>query len=213
MVALAAEKLMTKIRPMADREKYLHAFGMVSSYQKQVMQFIEERLGYEARLELGSVWQAAITAIRKDYPDVRKYEAAYCNWEWMARSSHDFLADVLVREDVADYKRLLLSRYSQQHDNPGIPIMRLFRNHVALARMWAYEMQWITPIELTSLSKEKVVCTVHACKLLQTPATERICRVDCRNVGAALLLKVYHLKRVDAIADHGCTITLSPLDN
>ncbi len=212
MVAKAVEKLMNKIRPMPDREKYQHAFGMVSAYQKQVMLFVEERLGYEGRHELGSVWQAAITPIRKDYHDYKKYEAAYSNWLWMARSTHDFLADLLDREGIADYKRLLLRQYSLQHDNPGMPIWHLFRNHAALAKAWAYEMQWITPIEITSSSKEKVTCTVHDCKILQTPATERICRVDCRNVGAALAHQIYHLKRVDTIIDHGCTITLTPLD-
>ena len=191
---------MNKIRPMPDREKYQHAFSMVRSYQKQVMLFVEERLGYEARHELGSVWQAAITSIRRDYEDDRKYEAAYSNWSWMARCSHDFLADLLDREGVADYKRLLLRRYSLHHDNPSLSILRLFKNHAALAKAWAYEMQWLTPIEITSSSKEKVICTVHDCKIRQTPSTDRVCRVECRNVGSALLRNVYRLKRVDTPA-------------
>ena len=155
IIAQAVEKLMNKIRPMPDREKYLHTFGMVRSYQEQIMLFVEERLGYEARHELGSVWQAGITPIRKDYQSDKKYEAAYSNWLWMARSSHDFLADLLEREGVADYKRLLLRRYSVQHDNPGLPILRLFRNYAALAKAWVYEMQWITPIELPAAARKR----------------------------------------------------------
>jgi hypothetical protein len=117
------------------------------------------------------------------------------------------------REEVADYKRLILQLYKRQHDNPDLVLYRWFGNYAALAMSWAYEMQWMTPIELINKSRNQVTCTVHACKILQTPATERVCRVDCRNVGAALAREVYHLKRVDTIADHGCTITLTPLED
>jgi hypothetical protein len=204
---------MKKLRPMPDREKYLHAFGMVRAYQKHVLPFIEERLGYAARHELNSVWQAAIMPIREDDPDDQKYESAYSNWLWMARCSHDFLADLLDREGVADYKRLLLRLYKRQYDNPDLAILRFFGNHTALARAWAYEMQWMTPVELSDKSNNQVTCTVRDCKIQQTPATERICRVDCRNVGTALVRKVYHLDRVETIADHGCTITLTPIED
>ena len=204
---------MNKLKSMPDREKYLHAFRMARLYQKFVPPFVEARLGYEARHELNSVWQAAIMPIHEDDPDGQKYEAAYSNWLWMARCSHDFLADLLDREGVADYKRLLLQLYKRQHDNPALAILRLFENHAALARAWAYETQWMTPKELSDKSRNQATCMVHNCKILQTPATERICRVDCRNVGTALIRKLYHLKRVDTIADLGCTITLTPLED
>src|SRR4030042_6964342 len=194
---------MNMLRPMPDREKYLHPFGMVRLYQKHVLPFVEERLGYAAMHELTSVWQAAITPIHNDAPDDKKYEYAYSNWLWMARCSHDFLADLLDRDGVAEYKRLLLQLYKRQHDNPDLAIYRLFRNHAALARAWVREMQWMTPIELTTKNKTRVTCVVYECKILQTPATVRICRVDCRNVGMALAREVYHLKRVDTTAEHG----------
>jgi hypothetical protein len=204
---------MNRLNPMPDREKYQHAFGMVRSYQKHVQSFVEARLGYEAQHELNSVWQAAIIPIHENDPDDQKYEAAYSNWLWMARCSHDFLADLLDREGVADYKRLLLRLYKRQHGDPDLALYRLFGNHASLARAWVYEMQWMTPIEISDKGRNQVTCTVHECKILQTPATDRICRVDCRNVGTALVRKVYHLKRVDTTADNGCTITLTPLEN
>jgi hypothetical protein len=204
---------MNSLKPMPDKEKFQHAFGMVCLYQKHVLPFVEERLGYAAMYELNSVWQAAMAPIREGDPDHQKYEAAYSNWLWMARCSHDFLADLLNREEVADYKRLLMRNYKHQHDNPDLAIQRIFGNHTALARSWAYEMQWMTPVELTNNSTRQITCVVTDCKILQTPATERICRVDCRNVGKAIVHKMYHFKRVETIADHGCTITLTPLED
>ncbi len=203
---------MYSTKPMPDREKYQHAFGMVRLYQKHILPFVEERLGFAAANELSSVWQAAIMPIREVSPDQNKYDSAYSNWLWMARCSHDFLADLLKSDEVVEYKRLLLQLYKRLQDNPDLAIYRMFGNYTALARAWVYEMQWMTPVESTNESNAQFTCVVQDCKILQTSATVRICRVDCRNVGTVLARKVYHLKRVTAPAEQGCTITLTPLE-
>jgi hypothetical protein len=120
---------------------------------------------------------------------------------------------LLERDSVLEYKRLLLQLYKQQQDNPDLAIYRMFRNYTALAKAWAFEMQWITPIESISRSKNQFTCVINNCKVLQTPATERVCRVDCRNVGTNLLRKIYHLQRQTVAVDHGCTIILTPLED
>ncbi len=204
---------MNLIREMPDREKFQHAFGMVRLYQKHILPFVEERLGYAAMHELRSVWQAAMAPIKDANPDLQNYEAAYNNWLWMARSSHDYLADLLEHDEVVEYKRLLLQLYKHQQDNPDLMIYRMFGNFTALAKAWAYEMQWITPIESISKSKNQFTCVVNNCKVLQIPSTERVCRVDCRNVGSNLARKVYHLQRTTIAVDHGCTITLTPQED
>ncbi len=201
------------IRQMPDKDKFQRAFGMVRLYQKHVLPFVEERLGYAAMHELSAVWQAAITPFHNEDPEYKNYEAAYCNWLWMARCSHDYLADLLSREEVVEYKRLLMQLYKHQQDNPDLAIYRMFENFTALAKAWAFEMQWITPIESMSKGKDQFICVVNNCKVLQTPATERVCRVDCRCVGSNLARKVYHLERQTIAVDHGCTITLTPLDD
>ena len=199
------------IRQMPDKEKFQHAFGMVRLYQKHVLPFVEERLGFAAMHELSAVWQAAIMPVHDEVPDQENYEAAYSNWLWMARCSHDYLADLLDHDAVVEYKRLLLQLYKHQQDNPDMAIYRMFGNFTAMAKSWAYEMQWITPIESISRGKEQYTCVVNNCKVLQTPATERVCRVDCRNVGTNLARNVYHLQRQTIAVDHGCTIILTPL--
>ena len=201
------------IREMPNREKFQLAFGMVNLYQKHVLPFVEERLGYAAMHELRSVWQAAIIPTREANSDHQNYESAYSNWLWMARCSHDYLADLLERDDVVDYKRLLMQLYKRQQDNPDLAIYRMFGNFTALAKAWSYEMQWVTPIESISKSKNQFTCVVNNCKILRTPATERVCRVDCRNVGTNLARKVYHLQRSTIAVDHGCMITLTPLED
>lgn len=200
------------IRKMPVREKFQHAIGIVRLYQKHVLPFVEERLGYAAMHELRSVWQAAMIPTREAKPFLGNYEAAYNNWLWMARCSHDYLADLLERDEVMEYKRLLLQLYKHQQENSDLAIYRMFRNYTALAKAWAYEMQWITPIESISKGKDQFTCVINNCKILQIPATERVCRVDCRNVGTNLARIVYHLQRSTVQADHGCTITLNPLE-
>ncbi len=204
---------MNSPKQMTDRDKYKRAYGMVRLYQKHVLAFVEQHLGYAAVHELSSLWQAALVPLREADPDSQKYEAAYNNWLWMARYSHDYLADLLDRDAVAEYKRLLLQLYKRQQDNPDLAIFRMFGNHGALAGEWAYEMQWLTPIELTDQSVIQMCFTVKKCRILQGTDSDRVCRVDCRSVGTALARRVYNLKRVTTPVDHGCTITLSPLDD
>ncbi len=201
---------MDNLRQMPDREKLQHVFGMVRLYQKHVLPCVEERLGYAAMYELRSVWQAAMIPMREVEPFKKHYEAAYNNWLWMARCSHDYLADLLESDEVVEYKRLLMQLYKRQQDNSDLAIFRMFRNFTALAKAWAYEMQWITPIESITKSKKQVTCVIKKCKILQTPATERVCRVDCRTVGTNLARTIYHLQRTTIQSDHGCTITLVP---
>ena len=201
-----------QIRQMPASDKFQKAFGMVRMYQKHVLPFVEERLGFAAMYELGSVWQAAITPTHAEHPAQKNYEAAYSNWLWMARCSHDYLADLLSHDEVVQYKRLLLQLYKHQQDNPDLAIYRIFGNYHALVRDWAYEMQWITPIEATHSDEDEFTFTVRYCKIRQTPAMERVCRVDCRNVGTHVARTVYHLQRQTELVDHGCTITLTPYD-
>jgi hypothetical protein len=199
-------------KPMPAGEKFTRAFGMVRLYQKHVLPFVEQRLGYGAMHELESVWQAGIAPIRERDTDEEKYQRAFGNWLWMARCSHDFLADQLDREGVGDYKRLLLRLYKQKYDKPALSLYRLLNWQASLIKAWAYEMQWMTPIEISGQSSEKTTCEVSNCRILRTPATERICMVDCRNVGTELAYQVYHLNRHTLTVNHGCTITLIPAE-
>lgn len=185
---------------------------MVRLYQRHVLPFVEDRLGAEAMHQLKSVWQAAMMPVRKADPAKKKYEAAYNNWLWIARCSHDFLADLLKGDEVIDYKRLLLQLYKRQQDNSDLAIYRMFSSQTALVKAWAYYMQWITPIDKVSQSDGQYTCFVKECKVLKTPATDRICRVDCRNVGTNLARRVYHLKRKTKIVKFECTMTLTPLE-
>jgi len=201
---------MIRLKAMPVQEKFQHAFEMVRLYQKHVLPFVESHLGYGEMHNLRSVWRAGIIPIHEKDSVEDKYTQAYSNWLWMARCSHDALADQLSNGEVLEYKRLLLSMYERRLNNPDLAVLRVLRAHRRLAKAYFYEMQWQTPLELTSYSKTGVTCLVRECKIRQTPGTERVCRVDCQHVGAAYARKVYHLKRVTTQFDHGCEISLTP---
>jgi hypothetical protein len=201
---------MDRVKAMPERDKFRHAFEMVRLYQKHVLPFVEAQLGYAEMHNLRSVWQAGIIPIREEGSEKEKYEQAFSNWLWVARCSHDALSDQLSKEEILEYKRLLLKLYVQVLDNPDLVMLRLFSAHGKLAKALLYEMQWLTPIEVTSFSNRKVTCVVHDCKIRQLPQYERVCRVDCMHLGAAYANKVYHLTRITIPSDHGCTFTLTP---
>ena len=70
---------MNNILEMPESNKFQHAFGMVRLYQKHVLPFVEERLGFAAMHELRAVWQAAIIPTRENGSATRNYESAYSN--------------------------------------------------------------------------------------------------------------------------------------
>ena len=70
---------MDKLKPMPEREKFQHAFEMVRLYQRHVLPFVEEYLGYAEMHNLRSIWRAAIIPIHEDDPDTDKYNQAYSN--------------------------------------------------------------------------------------------------------------------------------------
>jgi hypothetical protein len=201
---------MNRLKSMTEREKFQHAFEMVRLYHKHVLPFVEKHLGYAEMHNLRSVWQAAIIPMHENDPDTEKYNHAYSNWLWMARCSHDLLSERLAGEALSEYKRLLLKIQEQQLDNPNLFFLCKLKVHTSLAKSLLYEMQWLTPLELANQAKEEVTCTIHDCKIIQTPGTERVCHMDCQSVGTAFAHKVYHLKRVTFPTSHGCTIILTP---
>jgi len=201
---------MNRLKSMPEREKFQHAFEMVRLYHTLVLPFVEKHLGYAEMHNLRSVWQAAIIPVHENDPNKDKYNHAYSNWLWMARCSHDLLSERLSAEALLEYKRLLVSIKEQQLDNPNLFFLCKFKAHSMLAKNLLYEMQWLTPLELSNQGKEEVTCTIHDCKIVQAPGTERVCHMDCQSVGTAFALKVYHLKRVTFPASNGCKIILTP---
>ena len=202
---------MENLKPMPEREKYRHVLTMVDMYHKHVLPFVESHLGYEHMHNLRSIWQAAIAPIHESDSDDDKYVRAHSNWLWVARCSHNELAEQLSKDQVIEYKRLLLRLYKGQIDTSNLFILRLLKANTAIASALLYQMQWMTEIEITSANRSEVMCTVHECKVLKIPGTVRICRVDCQNVGSAYARKLFNINRTTVLSNHGCTITLTPM--
>jgi hypothetical protein len=104
-----------------------------------------------------------------------------------------------------------LRAYKRKVDNPYRVVHRWLKHYASRVEEWAYEMQWITPIELAHNESSVKVCEVHHCKVLQTAATDRVCKVDCWNAGTALARQVYYLEELTRQVDHGCMIKVTPL--
>jgi hypothetical protein len=201
---------MINLKSMPEREKFQHAFEMVRLYHKHVLPFVEKHLGYAEMHNLRSVWQAAIIPMHENDPDTDKYNHAYNNWLWMAQCSHELLSARLAGEGLSEYKHLLLKIKELQLENPNLFFLCHLKAYTILAKSLLYEMQWLTPLELTNQGKQEVICTIHDCKIVQTPGTERVCHLDCQSVGTAFAEKVYHLKRITFPTSHGCTIIITP---
>jgi hypothetical protein len=204
--------VMKSIKPMPEGEKFERAFEMVSLYQRHILPFVEQHLGFGEMHKLRSIWQAAIAPIHPDDSDYDRYSQTYSNWLWVANCSHNTLAEQLSSQEILEYKRLLLALYAQRLDRMELTLLRMLKNTTSLAKALLYDMQWITPIETTTSGRSLVSCEVMVCKVRERPGTERICRVDCQNIGANIARQIYHLRRETSLSERGCRITFRPLE-
>jgi hypothetical protein len=49
-----------------------------------------------------------------------------------------------------------------------------------IAREMAYELQWLTPLSLVELTKNKALFNIPHCKVMGFPDMEEVCTVDCQ---------------------------------
>jgi hypothetical protein len=108
---------------MPASEKAQQAYEMVRLNQKNVLPFVEKKLGYAGMHKLRSDWRAAIIPIYEDDPEIDKCNHAYSNWLWMARCSHGLLAEWSSDEEAMDYQHLQLQLYMQELNNSSLFIL------------------------------------------------------------------------------------------
>ena len=94
---------MEKIKEMPYSEKY--AILLDNMNDKFVPSFVQKHLGDQAVVELQRIWREGVTPIPEDASFEEKYEIAYGNWIWMAKSNIIFIRKQLGEDGIEQFKR------------------------------------------------------------------------------------------------------------
>jgi hypothetical protein len=206
---------MEKIKEMPYSEKYSILLGNMSD--KLVPSFVQKHLGDQAVVELQRMWREGIKPIPEDASFEEKYEIAYGNWIWMAKSNIIFIRKQLGKDGIEQFKRAEVEVLKQKSASPALLLLKLVRAlspgsaFKMTANQMTYQLQWITPFSVSELTRHRVMCDIPHCKILDYPDSEDLCVIGCQSIYPMWVAEQFMVRMAFERQGNSCTCTLTPL--
>ena len=206
---------MEKVKEMPYSEKYtIMLENMNDSF---VPSFVQKHLGNQAMDELQRIWQEGIKPIPEDASFEEKYERAYGNWIWMAKSNFNFIRKQLGEDGITQFKRAEVEALKRKNASPALFLLRLVRAlspgsaFKMTANQMTYQLQWITPFSVSELTRHRVVYNIPRCKILDFPDSEDLCFIGCQSIYPMWLAEQFMVEMNAARQGKNCTLTFTPV--
>lgn len=207
---------MAKLKQMTDNEKYHCVCDAMKRTRQYVPAFLKQQLSDKAVLELQAIWQEGTRSIPENATSTEKYELAYANYMWMARSTYSYVRKQLGNEGIQKFERAEIEMLKRSNSGLTMLLLRLLRAvapgsaFVLVAKQTAHQLQWVTPFTVDELSRKKMVVTVPQCKALSFPDTEDLCAIGCQSTYRTWFAEQLHLVMDTHRQTTGCTKILVP---
>jgi hypothetical protein len=206
---------MEKLKEMPYSEKYtIIVDNMNDTF---VPSFVQKHLGDQPVVELRRIWEEGIKTVPDDASFEEKYEIAYGNWVWMAKSSLTLIRERLGEDGIEQFKRAMVEALKRKNAGPALFFLGLVRAlspntaFKMIANKFTYQLQWITPFSLSELTRHRVVYDIPRCKILDYPGSEDLCVVDCQSAYPTWVAEQFKVKMEFERRGNSCTCTLTPL--
>ena len=207
---------MIPIKEMPYNEKY--AIMQDNINHTCVPSFVQKYIGDQAIVELQSIWEEGIKPVPEDASFEDKYEIAYGNWIWMAKSSYTFIRERLGEDGIEKLKRAEADALKQKNASPALLLLKLIRvispstAFKMIANNFSYQLQWITPFSLSEMTRNRVVYDIPRCKILDYPDNEDLCIIGCQCSFPMWVAEQFGVKMAFDRQGNSCIATLTPLD-
>jgi hypothetical protein len=208
---------MEKIKEMPYEEKYATVIDNMKFEETFILPLVQKHLGDSAVAELKRTWQEGAKPIPEGGSFEQKYEMAYGNWIWMAKSAYSLIRKKMGEEGIKKFERAEVEALKRKNTGPALFLLgflRLFSPGLAFTmttRKMAYQLQWITPSSVSELTKQRAVFNIPHCKILDFPETEDLCLVGCQSAYPMWVAKQFKAKMEFKRQGNSCTCTLTPL--
>ncbi|HEX2988108.1 MAG TPA: hypothetical protein VHS06_08060 [Chloroflexota bacterium] len=205
------------VKEMPAAEKFSKVIADARFTRDLVTPFVREHISEEAVSELRNTWRQGIQPIPKDAPPEEKYEKAYANTMWIGSSSLGFIREKLGEDGMDEWVRTEAEDLKRRNAGPAVLLLSLIRAVAPefafrmMAKQMSYELQWLTPFDVTELTGSKVVYSIPRCKVLDYPNTEDVCQVGCQRVYPQWQAEQFKARMSYERVDHSCTCTVTPL--
>ena len=194
---------MVKVKEMPYSEKYANVLDNMKLYDTFIPSFVQKHLGDQAVVELQRIWREGVKPIPEDASFEEKYEIAYGNWIWMAKSNLSFIRRQMGEDGIEQFKRAEVEALKRKNASPALFIMT--------AKQMTYQLQWITPFSVSELTRHRAVCNIPRCKILDFPDTEDLCVIGCQSIYPMWIAEQFMVRMTFERQGNSCTCTLTPL--
>ena len=79
------------------------------------------------------------------------------------------------------------------------------------AKQMGYQLQWLTPLSVSELTRHRAVLDIPRCKILDFPDTEDICVIGCKSTYSMWVAEQFMVEMKFKRKGNSCTGTLTPL--
>jgi len=208
---------MVRVKEMPQSEKYAIMLDQTKP-DVLIVPFIRKHLSDQALVELQKIWQKGVKSVPDDASDEEKYEIAYSNFIWRAKSNLSFIRRHLGEDGIEQFKLAEVEELKRKNASPALFILGLVRAispgfaFTMTAKKMAYQFQWITPASLVELTRNIAVFKIPRCKILDFQDSEDLCLIGCQSVYPMWVAEQFKVGMKFEPQGHSCTCVLTRLD-
>ncbi len=186
------------------------------AYRSFIINFVRQQLSQEAANDLALQLDEVVETIPQDAPANTKYELYYTNWLQMVAVGTGFIRERLGEEGTQELELADLQALKDENDSPLLYLLKIMRA-IAPRQMFkmtvaklAYELQWMTPYQVTELSERKLCVDVPSCKVVQYAGGEDACYF-CQTVYPRWAAEQFRLDMAFDRQGQHCSLSVIPL--
>ena len=206
-----------EVKEMPFEEKYESVLDFIDLSETFVPRFVREHLGDEAEAELRRRWREGTEPVPDSDTPEEKYEKAYANFISMARTNFAFIGEKMDEDGMEEFVKADVEEIKRRNAGIAVTMLSLIRAvsrsaaFKMVVKQSAYDLQWITPGEMTEFSGERAVIDIPSCKILDYPDTDDICYIGCQRVFPMWVADQFKADMSYNRQGKSCTCTLKPL--
>jgi hypothetical protein len=208
---------MVNIKEMPHGEKYAKVTDNMKFDETFILPFVQKHLGDQAVAELKKTWQEGMKPIPEGASFEERYEIAYGNWIWLAKSVYSFVRNRMGEDGIKKFERAEVEGLKRKNAGPALFVLKLVRSFspgtafAMTAKQMGYQLQWLTPFSVPELTRQRAVLNIPRCKILDFPDTEDICVVGCQSTYPIWVAEQFMVEMKFNRQGNSCTGTLAPL--
>ena len=208
---------MVKVKEMPYNEKYNMVRDNIKLFETFVPSFVKKHLGDQAVVEQQEIWREGIRPIPEDASFEEKYEIAYGNFIWIAKSNFSFIRKHMGEDGIAEFKRVEVEALKRKNAGPALFFLGLVRAispgsaFTMTNKQFSYQLQWITPFSVSELTRDRAVFNIPHCKILDFQDPDDICLIGCQSIYPMWVAEQFKVRMEFDRQGYSCTCTVTPL--